>query len=528
MVIHIPILTVFQKPGGPARGGDTGAVFCAHPPVSIISTTGVLKEVMTESPALPSTPSPRIIQGGMGVAVSNWVLANAVSRAGELGVVSGTGIDNVLVRRLQDGDEGGHTRRALEHYPNQERVQWALNKYFLPEGRQGKPYKRVAMPSLASHHESWELSIMGSFVEVWLAREGHSNPVGVNLLTKLQMMTLPSLYGAVLAGVDTVIMGAGIPREVPGALDDFAAGRPASFRIDVKGDIQGETPVVTLDPADYGLAGIPVGRPKFYPIITSHVLAGVLIKKATGPVQGFVIEGPTAGGHNAPPRGQVQYDELGQPIYGERDICDLSEMRKLGLPFWLAGGQATPEALKAAEAEGAAGIQVGTLFAFCHESGFRQDFRERVQVQAQQERLSVFTDPLASPTGFPFKVVQLPDTLSNPELYLARKRVCDIGYLREAYWETGRDGAGKVGWRCASEPVDQYVAKGGKIEDTVGRKCLCNALMSDAGLAQIQKNGDVEKPLLTSGDGIYALSDWKLGYTAADVIGYLRGESGTR
>lgn len=483
---------------------------------------------MIESTANAAATLPLIIQGGMGVAVSNWVLAKAVAQAGELGIVSGTGIDNVLVRRLQDGDEGEHSRRALAEYPNQERVKVVLDKYFLAGGRQGKPYKRVPLPSLANHREAWELSIMGAFAEVWLAREGHSGAVGVNLLTKLQMYNLPALYGAVLAGADTVIMGAGIPREIPGALDAFAAGKPASMRLDVKGDPLGETPVITLDPADFGLADIQVGRPKFYPIITSHVLAGVLLKKASGSVQGFVIEGPTAGGHNAPPRGQVQYDEIGQPIYGERDICDLSEMRKLGLPFWLAGGQATPEALQAAQAEGAAGIQVGTLFAFCHESGFRADFRERVQEKAQHERLTVYTDPLASPTGFPFKVVQLPDTLSNPELYAQRTRICDIGYLREAYWESGKDGVGKVGWRCASEPVDQYLAKGGKLEDTVGRKCLCNALMSDAGLAQIQKNGDVEKPLLTSGDGIFALTDWKLGYTAHDVIRYLRGEAGTR
>ena len=46
----------------------------------------------------------------MGVAVSNWRLANAVSRAGQLGVISGTGMDTVLVRRLQDGDPGGHMR----------------------------------------------------------------------------------------------------------------------------------------------------------------------------------------------------------------------------------------------------------------------------------------------------------------------------------------------------------------------------------------------------------------------------------
>ena len=39
----------------------------------------------------------------------------------------------------------------------------------------------------------------------------------------------------------------------------------------------------------------------------------------------------------------------------------------LGLPFWLAGGYGSAEKLKEALAEGAAGIQVGTAFAFCDE-----------------------------------------------------------------------------------------------------------------------------------------------------------------
>ena len=74
------------------------------------------------NPALtpPGTPLPRIIQGGMGVAISDWRLAKAVSLAGGLGVVSGTGIDNLLVRRLQDGDTD--TLRALAHFPDQERA----------------------------------------------------------------------------------------------------------------------------------------------------------------------------------------------------------------------------------------------------------------------------------------------------------------------------------------------------------------------------------------------------------------------
>ena len=146
---------------------------------------------MTNVPTPPtSAPLPRIIQGGMGVAISDWGLAQAVSRTGQLGVVSGTGIDNVLVRRLQDGDPGGHVRRALAHYPDQDAAGAALKAYFLPEGRASEqPYKRVPLPSIANHRTAWNLAVMGGFVEVWLAREGHGNPVGVNLLTKLQMHT---------------------------------------------------------------------------------------------------------------------------------------------------------------------------------------------------------------------------------------------------------------------------------------------------------------------------------------------------
>ena len=470
-------------------------------------------------PAVPVTPQPQIIQGGMGVAISDWKLARAVSLQGQLGVVSGTGIDNLLVRRLQDGDPD--TLRALAHFPDQARAQKIIADYFIEGGKPlEQPYKRVPLPTLTKQDPAWGLAIVGAFVEVWLAREGHEHPVGLNLLTKLQLHTMPAMYGAMLAGVDTVIMGAGIPREVPGSLDAFSHGLPYTFRVDVKGDGPATAPL-TLDPADYGFGGVALQRPKFYPIISSHVLAGVLTRKATGSIQGFVIEGPTAGGHNAPPRGQVTYDASGQPIYTERDVADLAEMRKIGLPFWLAGGSGSPEALQAALSEGAAGIQVGTLFAYCAESGMRDETKQRALAAVRDGQAEVFTDPLASPTGFPFKVVQLEGTLSEPELYAQRRRICDVGYLREFYWA----GEGKTGLRCAAEPVEDYVRKGGTLEDTVGRKCLCNALLADAGYPQMQKWGDLEQPLITSGDDVVKLSHWKPGYTAADVIAYLRGEA---
>jgi NAD(P)H-dependent flavin oxidoreductase YrpB (nitropropane dioxygenase family) len=76
--------------------------------------------------------------------------------------------------------------------------------------------------------------LLANFVEVWLAKEGHDGPVGINLLTKVQMPNLASLYGAMLAGVDYVLMGAGIPKEIPGVLDRLAAHEPASDALDVE------------------------------------------------------------------------------------------------------------------------------------------------------------------------------------------------------------------------------------------------------------------------------------------------------
>ncbi|MCD0171121.1 nitronate monooxygenase, partial [Deinococcus sp. 23YEL01] len=246
------------------------------------------------APVLPSAPAlPRIIQGGMGVAVSDWRLARAVSTTGELGVVSGTGIDTVLLRRLQDGDPDGYVRAALSHFPDAALAARTVQRFFLPAGRaSGQPYARVPLPTAERHRDAWELSVLGAFTEVFLARQGHANPVGLNLLTKLQLHTLPCLFGAMLAGVDTVIMGAGIPRDIPRVLDALAAGQPATLNLDVRG---GDPVPLTLDPAAYGGAGAALTRPKFYPVVSSHVLAGVLARKASGRVDGFVVEGPTAG-----------------------------------------------------------------------------------------------------------------------------------------------------------------------------------------------------------------------------------------
>lgn len=466
---------------------------------------------------------PKIIQGGMGAGVSNWSLANAVSRLGQLGVVSGTALDLILSRRLQDGDPGGHMRRAIAAFPFPEMAGRVLAKHFVEGGRPaGAPYKAIPMYArTGSARELIELCIVANFVEVYLAREGHDGPIGINYLEKIQLPVLPSIYGAMLAGVAAVLMGAGIPIRVPGILDHFVLHEVAEYPLAVTGSVEGDDTAMRFSPSDW-FEGAPAAlkRPLFLPIISSNTLAITLQRKANGRVDGFIIEGPTAGGHNAPPRGKPPLSASGEPVYGERDAVDLAKMREMGLPFWLAGGRGTAEGLRDALASGATGIQVGTAFAYCDESGLDAATKARVLGLAASGRAHVFTDPVASPTGFPFKVVQIEGTLSDEAEYLARTRICDLGYLREPY----RREDGSTGYRCASEPVSQYVAKGGREESAQGRKCLCNALMADIGLAQT-RSGLAEKTLVTSGDDVAEVARFlrpgATTYRAADVVARL-------
>ena len=463
---------------------------------------------------------PKIIQGGMGVGVSNWRLAQAVSKLGQLGVVSGTALDSLFARRLADGDLGGHMRRGLDAFPFPDMARRVWQEYFVPGGKPaGASYPCVPMHQKRDPRKLVELCMVSNFVEVFLAREGHKNPVGINFLEKVQMPHLASIHGAMLAGVGYVLMGAGIPLHIPGVLDAYAGQHAAKYRLGVTGAAQDLDTEMLHDPADYAEGPLPVlQRPKFLAIVSSNTLAATMLRRADGRVDGFVIEGPTAGGHNAPPRGKLQLNTAGEPVYGERDRVNLQELRALGVPFWLAGGYGSPEKVREALDQGAAGVQVGTAFALSRESGLRADLKARLLAQAAAGTGEVFTDPLASPTGFPFKVARLSGSSSEVNVYESRKRICDMGYLREPY----ALGDGRIGYRCAAEPVENYLAKGGKIEDTVGRKCLCNALLANIGHAQTRSDEAVEPALVTIGDDLNTVAQFmpsgRASYSAADVV----------
>jgi len=469
---------------------------------------------------------PEIIQGGMGIGVSDWRLAKAVSEQGYMGVVSGTAIDSVMVRRLQLGDADGSIRRALSNFPWKDMAQRVLDEYFIPGGKPAdKPFKLLPMLSLQMKRENIELLIISNFAEVFLAKEGHNNPVGINYLEKIQLPTLPSLFGAMLAGIDFVLMGGGIPLAIPGILDGLSCLEPVEIKLHVEDNPQYLNYSNHFDPKEFCSGNLPrLTRPGFLAIISSDIVAKNIIRRATGKVDGFIVENHTAGGHNAPPRKTDKSKTHSFLQFSPKDTPDIEKIREMNLPFWLAGGYASPMKLKEALAQGASGIQVGTIFAYCRESGMAAEIKQEVLNQYMNGKLEVRTDFQASPTGYPFKLISLrSDKITSMDNKKDRKRICDMGYLRQFYCNDNSE----IAYRCPGEPVKNFLAKGGVLEKTVGKQCLCNGLLATVGLGQIRQDGP-ESPLITSGEDFSFISDIikKSGrnYCAKDVTDYLKRE----
>ncbi len=546
-------------------------------PTALVSAPTVPVSVPT---ARAAGTLPQVIQGGMGVGVSGWQLARAVSRTGQLGVVSGTALDAVLARRLQLGDPGGDVRRALAAFPVPELAAAVMERYYVPGGiAEGERFRTEPMLRAERGEAAELLTVLGNFVEVWLAKEGHEGVVGINYLAKVQLAVAPGLFGAILAGVDYVLVGAGVPAHIPGLARRLSRGEPVTVELAVDGDEAvyehrfdpravlagdvrgaartggrcdgGEGPCecggagagqpkgnarvqdveIGARPSTEpeGLSALPEGlfaglhRPDVLAIVSLPVLASYLARDETTRPDGFVIETHGAGGHSAPPRGALKLDEDGEPVYGPRDVPDLAKMASLvdqGIPFWLAGGAAHPERLAEARAAGAAGVQVGSAFALCEESGMAAELREQVKSRAQDDTLKVRNDAAASPTAFPFKVADLPGTLSEPSVREERRRVCDLGYLRTPY----RTAKGALGYRCSAEPEAAFARKGGDTALADGKVCLCNGLLAAIGLGQRRPGATVEPPVVTLGQDLGFLAELSPrgeAYSAVDVVNWL-------
>ena len=316
-------------------------------------------------------------------------------------------------------------RRALDQFPSRPIADRIWNTYFVPGGKSAaKPFKPVPLHDVADPPELVELCIVANFVEVWLAREGHANPVGINYLEKIQIPHLPSLYGAMLAGVDYVLMGAGIPFRVPGVLDRLAGTKRPAIR-----SRWPDTPM-TRRPSCRSIRARTCPsrcrrskRPDF--------LAIVVVARARGGAPQARQRIDRRLRRRRPHRRRAQRPAARQDAAERARRAHLRRARRA--PIWprsaisacRSGSPAAtrqPDRLAEARAAGAAGVQVGTAFAFCEESGLRPDYKEDLLAQVRAGTIRVTTDPLASPTSFPFKVAPLAGTVSEAAVYEKRAR----------------------------------------------------------------------------------------------------------
>jgi len=117
-------------------------------------------------------------------------------------------------------------RAVLDDFPVPSVVNEVVEQFATVRRSASAPYRTIPMLTHRNVQRSQDVLVLAAYVEVALAKRGHDGLVGINLLTKVQIPTVPTLYGAMLAGVDYVVMGAGVPTHIPG----FSSVSPSARR----------------------------------------------------------------------------------------------------------------------------------------------------------------------------------------------------------------------------------------------------------------------------------------------------------
>jgi nitronate monooxygenase len=318
----------------------------------------------------------------MGVGVSLHPLAAAVASEGGLGIVSSACLDRLVSRRTG---------------------------------------KRVGTYDAAYEEVSLAKSLGGL--------------AGINIMVALVKDYAASVKGALDAGADAIISGAGLPLSLP----------------------------AVQHPKDTALI----------PIVSSARALDIICKK-WGKLgyrpDAVVLEGPLAGGHLGFRMDQIDLEEnkLENLLPPVKDMA-----RKYGdIPVIVAGGIYTYADILKYIAMGADGVQMGTRFLATVESSAPDEYKQAV-LEAKEEDIVVAYRP-GSPCGLPFRVIkQSPMYVAS--LKALRPSKCDKGYVLL------KDAEGKFTVCPAKVDNKDYF-------------CICNGLLSSAGY-----NRKEEEPLYTVG-----------------------------
>ncbi|MUM78809.1 nitronate monooxygenase [Pseudodesulfovibrio sp. F-1] len=173
--------------------------------------------------------------------------------------------------------------------------------------------------------------------------------------------------------VDVIISGAGLPLDLPGYLRDVSQ--------ELKEDM----------------------RTKLVPIVSSGRAAGILCRKWLNKFgylpDGFVVEGPKAGGHLG-----FKAEQLDDPDYQlEKLVSEVieavtpyREQHHKEIPVIAAGGVYTGEDIARFLEMGASGVQMGTRFVATHECDADERFK-RAYIEARQEDVTIIKSPVGMP-----------------------------------------------------------------------------------------------------------------------------------
>lgn len=449
---------------------------------------------------------PRLIQGGMGARISSFKLARATAAAGALGVISSIGLRHIVVEEVRSGN--AEAIDAARTFPAPRYVDDLMA--YAPGGRRHSHPVPLDTTDPQNCALPRRLSTICSYVEVMRAKMGHCGLVGCNVMWKCALTALPSIYGAMLAGVDALLCGAGVPMELPDIVNRIRAGKDLEYA-----PLHGTDTHVGMSIEEDATASLlqSFSLPRMIPILSNYAFPKRILDIWNRAYEGakpfaFVLENHRAGGHNAPPRNKESF--------GDQDDIDayFDRVLELGIPVFVAGAGGHREDFQRWVARGAHGLQVGSRFALCEESGLRSDLKERIIALNAAGQSEVLTGNSVSPTGYPFKYVPLAGTLSDPDVYARRKRACNKRYLVHSHYATKADGTQTEDYICPAMPEAQFAKLGGDTQETSGRVCLCNALLATAGL-----NGDAEPPMVTLGEeGAHIDRSWSAREIVDDIL----------
>ncbi len=222
-------------------------------------------------------------------------------------------------------------------------------------------------PDIGSNYR--EANIRALQRELRTAREKTDGILGVNIMVALTNFS-DMVKTSIKEGADVIFAGAGLPLDLPGYIKDGA-------------------------------------KTKLVPIISSARAASIICKKWLSKFDylpdGFVVEGPKAGGHLGFKPEQIDDPQFSLEVTVPQVIEAVREFEeKTGrrIPVIAAGGVYDGEDIKKFLDMGAAGVQMGTRFVATHECDADQRFKE-AYVQAKEEDIQI----IKSPVGLPGRAV---------------------------------------------------------------------------------------------------------------------------